>query len=100
MKEKATSTVQEIQKKKKKKQRPVKKKKKKNGKRQRAQKKGGLDELHVQMHCTRHFYPLSSLIFSLQFFIHFGEKIFWCVRKENTWVPQFIFLSPYPTKHT
>ena len=47
-----------------------------------------------------HFCSLNSLIFSLQFFLHFKKKAFWCAQEENTWTPPFIFLPPYPTKHT
>ena len=76
-------TTQEIKKRKTKKQCPRKKRKKKK-----KRTKHG------------HFCPLRSLVFSLQFSLHFGEKTFWWVRRENTCTLQFIFLPPHPTKHT
>ena len=48
----------------------------------------------------KHFHPLSNLILSLQFSLHFREKTFWQVQRENTQTPLFIFLSLHPTKHT
>ena len=38
--------------------------------------------------------------FSLQFSLHFGEKTFWWVKRENIWTSPFIFLPLHPTKHT
>ena len=47
-----------------------------------------------------HFCPLSNLIFSLQFSLHFEKKTFWQARGENTRTPLFIFLPSHTTKHT
>ena len=44
----------------------------------------------------RHFCPKIMFNFSL----HFGDKTFWWVRGENTWVLLFIFLPLHLTKHT
>ena len=51
--------------------------------------------------CSKMMSNFSLQFFSLQFFsLHFGDKTFWWVRRENTWVPKFIFLPPHPTEHT
>ena len=42
---------------------------------------------NLQRQCASihgHFRQLSNLIFSLKFSLHFGEKTFWWVQKENT----------------
>lgn len=49
--------------------------------------------------CEGHFGQFILASFSSQFSLHFGEKIFWWARRENTWTPLFIFLPLYPTKH-
>ena len=38
--------------------------------------------------------------YSLQFSLHFEEKTFWWVKRENIWTSPFIFLPLHPTKHT
>ena len=43
-----------------------------------------------------HFCPLSSLIFSLQFSLHFRKKTFWWTRGENTLDPTIYFSSSPP----
>ena len=48
----------------------------------------------------RHFCPLSSFIFSLQFSLHFEEKTFWWTQEKNTWAQPLIFLLLHLTKHT
>ena len=51
--------------------------------------------------CTWVFLSINKKFISTYFFFfHFKEKTFWWVPEENTWVPSFIFLPPYPTKHT
>jgi len=47
-----------------------------------------------------HFRPKMMPYFSFQFSLHFGEKTFWWVKGENTWLLLFILLPPHPTKHT
>ena len=47
-----------------------------------------------------HFRPLSSLIFSFQFSLHFGEKLFGDPGEKTFGSLPFIFLSSHPTKHT
>ena len=46
----------------------------------------------------KHFRPLISLILSLQFFLHFREKTFWWVRRENTLNPTIYFPSSSPNQ--
>ena len=74
-----------------------KKKEEKNWQRQRAQERKkkngrgnmprkGKEKKNLQRQCAStygHFRQLSNLIFSLKFSLHFGEKTFWWVQKEN-----------------
>ena len=69
----------------------IKNEKKNKGKKGKKKKKKGTGH--------GHFCPLSSLIFSLQFSLHFREKTFWWAWEENTQAPPFIFLPPHLTKH-
>ena len=55
----------------------------------------GKEKKNLQRQCASihgHFRQLSNLIFSLKFSLHFGEKTFWWVQKENTQAPLFILL--------
>ena len=67
---------------------------------QKKKKKKELDELSICKCAYGHFCLLNNLIFSLQFSLHFGEKTFWWAQGEDTQAPSFIFLPPYPIKHT
>ena len=58
--------------------------KKKNGRGNMPRK--GKEKKNLQRQCAStygHFRQLSNLIFSLKFSLHFGEKTFWWVQKEN-----------------
>ena len=46
------------------------------------------------------FCPLSSLIFFIQFFLHFRKKTFCWAQRENIQTLSFIFLLLHLTKHT
>ena len=76
-------------------------KEKKNGRGNMPRK--GKEKKNLQRQCASihgHFRQLSNLIFSLKFSLHFGEKTFWWAQGEDTQAPSFIFLPPYPIKHT
>ena len=50
--------------------------------------------------CIWAYLSIKKKFILTQFSLHFGEKIFWWARGENTWAPLFIFLHSYPLKHT
>ena len=50
--------------------------------------------------CTWVFLSIKKKFIPTQFSLHFGEKTFWWVWGENTWIPPFIFIPSYPAKHT
>ena len=52
--------------------------------------------LEVKSNVRGIFYELPSF----SFLPKNGEKTFWWAQGENTWVSQFIFFPPHPTKHT
>ena len=79
---------------------PSKKKKKKEGRRGNVQEERKRKRKKKNEEEQRGFCPKMMSNFSPKFFLHFGERTFWWARRDNIWVPPFIFLPPHPTKHT
>ena len=81
----------------KKRQHPEERKRKKDKKKKNEEEQRG--QAYVQLHMGI-FVQKWCPIFFLEFSLYFGEKSFWWVRGENTWISLLIFLPPHLTKHT
>ena len=87
-------TAQEIKKWKNKKQKTKKRHPEKKRKKRKKRKRKVKWTRHL------HFCLLNSHIFSIKFSLNFGEKTFWWVQRENTWISPFIFLLSHSTERT